>query len=212
MYTPQGDTPRPPQIIRCTSPCYSGNPVPVTSGAAAGDSQYFFSDIPELALEEVNGEICLRAPLTPWMALQEQLDAGGTVTLTNDYAALYYENPLNVANAVTLDLNGHTLAGSGGGWALRIYDGGHLTLTNSVEGTGRITGGGVHVLEDGEFTMNGGEISGSSAKYGGGVYMDYDGSFVLSRSPVILALPAVTLHLHERIQRQGVASPTCLTE
>ena len=70
---------------------------------------------------------------TPWEALQKQLNAGGTVTLTNDVTATSGDATLTVTNAVTLDLNGHTIDAAGLFGAISVADGGDLTLTNSLE-------------------------------------------------------------------------------
>ena len=185
-----------------------GNPgvfdtLAVTEGAAAGDSRYFSSDSPGIVVDERNGEVCFTAPRTPWQALQAQLDQGGTVTLANDFSAQAYDLSLEVTNTVLLDLAGHTLTGNRYRPVICVYEGGSLTLTNSVEGLGSITGGynGV-VVEDGAFTMNGGAVSGNSdsgvfvmegsftlnggtvsvnsAEYGGGVCVASDGAFTMN--------------------------------
>ena len=149
--------------------------VVITSGASAGDSRYFFCDVSYFHVEDIGGEVCIVTSVTPWTTLQKQLLEGGTVTLTNDCAASAYDYPLYVTNAVTLDLAGHTIAGNGDSEVISI-EGGDLTLTNSVEGAGAVTGGsmGVYVNKDGVFTMNGGTISGNSSPYsnnGGGVFV-----------------------------------------
>ena len=115
-----------------------------------------------------------------WNSLQTQLDLGGVVTLTHDLSATGGNGSLTVEKEVTLDLNGHTLDAAGLFGAIVIYSGGHLTLTNSVPGSGAITGGscnngaGVYVYGGGRFTMAGGTISGNTANvYGGGVYVDH---------------------------------------
>lgn len=99
----------------------------------------------------------------------------GDLTLTTD---------LTVNGAVTLDLKGHTLTGTGKGSVITVDSGGILTL-NDTGGTGKITGGknthtekpwlyggGVSV-SDGKFIMNGGTISNNvTGEYGGGVYIN----------------------------------------
>ena len=98
---------------------------------------------------------------------------------------------LTVTNAVTLDLNGHTLDANGKFSVIKIINGGNLTLINSFEGAGAITGGsdtsggGVYV-RGGQFTMTGGTISGNTANSGGGVYVEGIGTPVtVSGSPVV---------------------------
>ena len=112
---------------------------------------------------------------TPWKALQERLDAGGTVTLDGDVAALEVDASLVVTNTVTLDLNGHTLAHNGRGEAIHVGDG-TFTLTNGVPASGAVTGGGDHGVYVGEgciFLLQGGAIAGNVSDYGGGgVFVD----------------------------------------
>ena len=111
-----------------------------------------------------------------WKNLQERLNVGGDITLSHDLSAGGGDGPLTVATTVTLDLAGHTLDADGLFRVFDIHAGGHLTLTNSVPGSGAITGGfadyggGVYVGEDGKLTMTGGTISGNTAECcGGGV-------------------------------------------
>ena len=128
------------------------------------------------------GETCLAAPTT-WEYLQDALDAGGDVTLLNDIAAEDGDESLVVTNSVTLDLNGCSITGNGEDSVFVIREGGDLTLTNSMEGAGAITGGGYSgvEVEYGEFTMNGGAISGNSSyDIGGGVYVGWDGAFTMN--------------------------------
>lgn len=87
---------------------------------------------------------------------------------------------------IVLDLNGHTLTGTGSSSVIRVNSG-HLKLKDSSasagsEGTGKITmaqgstyggkGGGVKVASDSSFTMESGTITGCSAENGAGVYLD----------------------------------------
>ena len=58
----------------------TSQPVAFATGASPGDKAYFFSDSSDLVVDCKNGELRLRPP-TQWTMLQEQLDAGGTVTL-----------------------------------------------------------------------------------------------------------------------------------
>ena len=128
----------------------------------------------------------LRPYISPWDSLQAQLDAGGTVTLTNDVTAANGDASLTITNAVTLDLNGHTIDAAKRFRVIQVLEGGNLTLTNSVEGSGAITGGnasnggGVYVSNRGTFEMSGGEISGNTASsHGGGVYVG-SGTFTMT--------------------------------
>ena len=153
------------------------NPVAFASGSAA-DGAHFFSDDPGFAVCVENNSLCLRA-ITPWERLQKRLDAGGMVKLASDVTATNDDATLMVANAVTLDLNGHVIDADGWFRVIEVLEGGNLTLTNSVEGAGAVIGGcdvyyggGVYVNEGGAFTMAGGTIFANSANRGGGVYVD----------------------------------------
>ena len=156
------------------------SPVAFATGAAAGDETRFFGDDPALVVDNVNGELRLR-PLMTWGLLQALLDAGGTVTLTDDIVATNGNASLSVTNAVTLDLNGHSITHNGNGCVINVRSGGDLTLTNSLA-AGVVTGGagGVYVEKDGTFTMAGGTISGNTTSDGGGVFVDSNGAFIMS--------------------------------
>jgi len=75
---------------------------------------------------------------TPWKSLQARLNAGGRVTLPEDATAEEDDATLVVTNAVTLDLNGHTIDADGRFCVIRVLEGGDLTLTNGVEESGAI--------------------------------------------------------------------------
>ena len=119
--------------------------------------------------------------VSTWGLLQRQLNAGGTVTLTNDVAAMAGDSFLTVTKAVTLDLNGHVLTHNGQGEVLSVRPGGDLTLTNSLA-AGAVTGGdhGVCVGSNAVFRLQGGAISGNAASYGGGVYVANGGTFTMT--------------------------------
>ena len=120
-----------------------------------------------------------------WDWLQMQLDAGGIVALAEDVTAEDGNSSLTVTNRVVLDLAGHTIDAAGRFRAIQIDNGGELTLTNSVNGSGAITGGnstyggGLFVSHYGTFTMTGGTISGNKASYGSGVYVS-GGTFTMT--------------------------------
>ena len=164
-----------------TTPTASA-PVTFATGASARDERYFFSDVSGFVVNRVNDALRLRPP-TPWDLLQAQLDAGGTVTLTNDVTATDGDATLAVTNAVTLDLNGHTLTHNGNGQVLSVGFGGDLTLTNSLA-AGAVTGGGdhgVYVGSNAVFRLQGGAIAGNASNYaGGGVFVDLFGTFEMT--------------------------------
>ncbi|MCD7922027.1 MAG: hypothetical protein LUG27_06275, partial [Clostridiales bacterium] len=113
---------------------------------------------------------------------------GGTLAEGSYYLAedITLETDITVASGTTvsIDLNGHTLTGTGTSSVIRVN--GTLTLDDSSEsGSGTVTGGstrnggGVYVA--GTFNLDGGCISGNKASYygGGGVYL-YSGTFNMS--------------------------------
>ena len=132
-------------------------------------------------------------------ALQALLEAGGTVTLTEDYSI---DTTLIVNNTVTLDLNGHVIkiTDSNSVQVIKIDSGGSLTLQDSqpsathtdtsLPAGGMITGGkakhgsiseahGGGVSNAGSFTMNGGVITGCNADGNGGGVLNH-GSFIMN--------------------------------
>ena len=144
--------------------------------------------------------LCLCAALLPVTALAVEttvtdetdlrtaLSIGGTVKLGEK---INLAAALEINNTVTLDLNGYEIArGAYFGVinAVNIKDGGHLTLTDSSNGSGAISNfdGSVHVLAGGTFTMNGGRLlagralGGDIRARGGGVLVDKDGLFVMN--------------------------------
>ena len=144
--------------------------------------------------------LCLCAALLPVTALAAEttvtneedlrtaLSKGGTVKLGGN---INLAAALEINNIVTLDLNGHEIARGeyvGEINAVNIKGGGHLTLTDSSNGSGAISNfdGSVHVLAGGTFTMNGGRLLAGAASggdiraRGGGVLVDAGGLFVMN--------------------------------
>lgn len=144
--------------------------------------------------------LCLCAALLPVTALAVEttvtdetdlrtaLSEGGTVKLGEK---IKLAAALEIDNTVTLDLNGYEIARGeyvGVINAVNIKDGGHLTLTDSSNGSGAISNfdGSVHVLAGGTFTMNGGRLlagaasGGDKRAQGGGVLVDEGGLFVMN--------------------------------
>ena len=123
-----------------------------------------------------------------WSALQEALDhapKGECVTLTHDLTAGPPDDVLVIAagsNAV-LDLNGHTLnrnliRGSQQSPVLSIESGGVLTVRDSGEAPGVLTGGyyqnGGGIVNHGTLILEGGRITGNTAVQSGGGVANYD--------------------------------------
>lgn len=144
--------------------------------------------------------LCLCAALLPVTALAAETtvanetdlrnarSTGGTVKLGKN---IELTDALGINNTVTLDLNGHVITknmNAGGIKTVNIEEGGHLTLTDSSDGSGAISDfdGSVHVLAGGTFTMNGGRLlagralGGDIRARGGGVLVDKDGLFVMN--------------------------------
>ena len=158
---------------------YAVDGVSVKDGQRLTDGSDTYMDYIGPALAGVT----LRPYISPWDSLQAQLNAGGTVTLTNDVTAADGDASLTVTNAVTLDLNGHTITHNGNGQVLNVVTGGDLTLTNSLA-AGSVTGGGdhgVYVGNNAVFRLQGGAIAGNESSYaGGGVFVDRFGTFAMS--------------------------------
>ncbi|MBR2800107.1 MAG: InlB B-repeat-containing protein [Oscillospiraceae bacterium] len=153
---------------------------------AKNGSVLYFSPSFTMPAADVTVTANFRA-FTPWALLQERVNAGGTVTLEQDYTASASDAALTIPEGVTvtLDLQGHTLSRGKSGAVKNgnvITVEGTLVLEDSAGG-GTITGGynqgsggGVRVL--GNLTMNGGTITGNQASsgssipaVGGGVYV-----------------------------------------
>lgn len=136
--------------------------------------------------------------ITTWSELQTALNAGGTVTLTQDITAgendsgLIINNPDATPNLyVTLDLNGHTIDFGRADNALpcsdpviliQIGEWDSFSVIDSGNG-GRITGGnnngnggGVAIIS-GSFSLHSGSITGNKARNGGGVWVGASGKF-----------------------------------
>lgn len=116
--------------------------------------------------------------------------AAGTYTLASD---INLTNNLTVDSDVTINLNGHTIAGNGNGSVITVTSGGTLTL-NDTGGNGKITGGNVTTNADawhygggvtvlgGRFIMNGGSITGNTEGTGdaGGICVTNNGTFTMT--------------------------------
>lgn len=150
--------------------------------------------------------LCLCAALLPAMVLAEDnvtivtteeklkdaIKKGGSIQLGEK---IELTSALDIKNTVILDLNGYEITranptGSVTGSinAVNIGNGGHLTLTDSSNGSGAISNfdGSVHVLAGGTFTMNGGRLlkgfarGSGNRERGGGVLVDKGGLFVMN--------------------------------
>ena len=162
--------------------------VVVVSGVDDSYSDYFFCDYSGYRLIKRDNELSIALPLSPWGDLQRQLYEGGSVILGQDCEALNAsDRTLMITNTVVLDLNGHSIDANSCFSAIKIVQGGSLTLTNSSQVVGAVTGGyanaggGVFVDNGGTFTMNGGLISGNVAiGDGGGVYVYNGGTFIMN--------------------------------
>ena len=135
------------------------------------------------------------APGSAWAAEGTELTSdsftGGTLSEGNyylgediDLGEIENASDITVDSDVNLDLNGHTLTGTGSGSIVTVSSSGSLTLMDSSsEGDGAIdadsSGRSVYV-SGGSFAMEGGSITGGSATNGGGVYVDSSGTFAMS--------------------------------
>ena len=109
----------------------------------------------------------------------------GTVAVTGDFSSVTDDFLLfSVKTGSTLDLSGCTLSGkdfgSAGVTAVKVSDGGSLTLTNTTisDFDSNSSGAGVHVGGGGSAIMNSGAIMNNNARYGAAVYLF--GSFTMN--------------------------------
>ena len=120
----------------------------------------------------------------------------GTYTLEED-VTLTTDLTIPSGAEVTIDLNGHTLTGTGTDAVITV-NGGTLTVKDSSSaGTGTITGGnkvledekseigggGIAVYSNGTLYFTSGTVSGCKANYGGGIYVK-DSTFYFSGGTV----------------------------
>ena len=82
--------------------------------------------------------------------LQKKLDAGGTVTLDDDYTGNF-----TVSDTVTLDLNGHKITAAASTAAIKVASGGNLTVNGGESGE-IISADYFAILNNGTLTINGG--------------------------------------------------------
>ena len=109
----------------------------------------------------------------------------GTVAVTGDFSSVTDDFLLfSVKTGSTLDLSGCTLTGkdfgNAGVTAVKVSDGGSLTLTNTtISGfDSNSSGAGVYVGGGGSAIMNSGAITNNNARYGAAVYLF--GSFTMN--------------------------------
>jgi stringent starvation protein B len=114
-----------------------------------------------------------------WTALQNALNAGGIIKLTQNVENGDAPLVIPTGKTVVLNLNGHTInrgmTSAAENGSVIVNNGTLAVLDNSVSANGVITGGkttgnGGGVLNNGTFTLYAGEIAGNEAAIGGGVY------------------------------------------
>ena len=122
-----------------------------------------------------------RAEVSSWQALQEEIDraeAGDVITLSEDVTALAGDSAIILAagKRITLDRN-LKINGDYNGCVLYIQEGAVLTLRDSGEGTGVMTGGyhdtGGGIQNHGTLIMEGGCVTGNTALDNGGGIANY---------------------------------------
>ena len=182
----------------------AANPVTIATNAQSGDEGYFTSDVAKRYPVFENGEVQLtiNKPHTHFLCggttectCPEEETAQVTFQKWTDGNSLpdeagCYSLATNVklsetwtpANGTVLCLNGKTITADGDFVAINIAAGGSFTLVDCSGNKGTIThadgktGSGVYV-DNGSFTMYGGNITRNTAKNGGGV--DTAGSFTM---------------------------------
>ncbi|MCD7762320.1 MAG: Cna B-type domain-containing protein, partial [Lachnospiraceae bacterium] len=167
------------------------------------DTGHYLSFASTVASVTVNGTTILYTKISDAFTYaneESSASAAAVVTLLADCTASV---SLEVAEqkTITLDLNGHTLTGSGSGSVLVVN--GSLTVQDSNDnasaagqitgGTGTVKsgagsdtstyGGGIYVSSSGSVAMISGTIAGNTATYGGGVYLD-GGTFTMTGGTV----------------------------
>ena len=115
-------------------------------------------------------------PVTGWAALQAAMNNGGVIKLGENVIAESTDEALVIPadKTVVLELNGFSI---NRGLTAAVENGSVIVNngTLAIMGEGQITGGnttgnGGGVLNNGIFTLYGGEITGNAAAIGGGVY------------------------------------------
>ena len=115
-------------------------------------------------------------PVTGWAALQAAMNNGGVIKLGENVIAESTDEALVIPadKTVVLELNGFTINRN----LANAVENGSVIINNgtlAIMGEGKIMGGnttgnGGGVLNNGIFTLYGGEITGNAAAIGGGVY------------------------------------------
>lgn len=141
----------------------------------------FFSDNPNYVIGKAGSTDYNAKLMTQWDVLQEQLTAGGEVTLNQDYTAISGDGPLSVTGTVTIDLNGFTInrglssSATTNGNVITVTSTGNLTIKDTSTG-GKITGGfnsgnGGGIINQGTLAIERGTITGNkSTGNGAGIY------------------------------------------
>ena len=154
----------------------------ITKEATLTDNyQKFFSDNPNYVIGKAGSTDYNAKLMTQWDVLQEQLTAGGEVTLNQDYTAISGDGPLEISGTVTLDLKGRTInrglssSATTNGNVITVTSTGNLTIKDTSTG-GTITGGfnsgnGGGIINQGTLAIEGGSITGNkSTGNGAGIY------------------------------------------
>ena len=151
-----------------------------TGTPSEGNYLKFFSDDPNYVIGKSSTDNNAKL-MTHWGALQEQLTAGGEVTLDQYYTAISGDGPLEISGTVTLDLKGYTInrglssSATTNGNVITVTSTGNLTIKDTSTG-GTITGGfnsgnGGGIINQGTLAIEGGSITGNkSTGNGAGIY------------------------------------------
>ena len=134
-------------------------------------------EITELESENAGVEMQKEeGPVTGWAALQTALEKGGVIKLGDNVTAESSEAALIIPadKTVVLELNGFSINRN----LTAAVENGSVIINNgtlAILGEGQIKGGnttgnGGGILNNGIFTLYGGEITGNKAAIGGGVY------------------------------------------
>ena len=128
--------------------------------------------------------------VSAWSQIQSEFNQGNSVQLDADITAAAADSFLDVKSNtdVTLDLNGHELSrgeisDTSSGYVIRIEQGGKLTVTDSKNGIGSVSGGsseyGGAFYNKGTLDIQSGTVKNNTSKNGGGAVYN-EGIFNMS--------------------------------
>ncbi len=191
--------------IGISLPSYEASPVVVSGVSDASATDRFFADDSLYTIVATgNGELRLSAhkhricgengcdkddhgKVLAWLPVSslDEIDSDGNYYLTGDVTR---SSVWTCQYNVNLCLNGHSVTGVEGDYAINVKDGASLAITDCHSGdeegeAGKIThaqgASGGAILNNGTLTLWAGQITGNSSDYGGAVYNMADSTFTM---------------------------------